>query len=109
MKLYLFQLMFTPSPYDPLVEESKANSDPDCYQIVLPNELILNIALLKDFNRFRFKDFSSGITEDDDIDESMIFRGLQRNDKSNEIKDTAKDDFLPSKRFDRISVKYAVI
>ena len=76
---------------------------------MLPNELILNIALLNDFNRFRFKDFSSGITEDDDIDESMIFRGLQRNDKSNEIKDTAKDDFLPSKRFDRISVKYAVI
>ena len=64
--------MFTPSPYDPLVEESKANSDPDCYQIVLPNELILNIALLKDFNRFRFKDFSSGITEDDDIDRMSV-------------------------------------
>ena len=47
--------------------------------------------------------------EDDDIDESMIFRGLQRNDEPNEIKDTAKDDFLPGKRFDRMIIKYAVI
>ena len=71
--------MFTPSPNDPLVEETKASGDPDGYQIVLPNDLILNIALLRDFNRFRFKDFSSGITGDDDIDESLIFRGTKGN------------------------------
>ena len=76
--------MFTPSLNDPLVEESKENGDPDGYQVVLPNELIVNIALLRDFNRIKFKDFSAGVT-DDDIDESLIFRGLQNND-SNKVK-----------------------
>lgn len=84
--------MFTPSPNDPLVEESKANGDTDCYQIVLPNELIVNIALLLDFNRFKFKDFSSGITGDDDIDESLVFRGLVPNDSNKENTIDTKDD-----------------
>jgi len=84
-------LMFTPSPNDPLVEESKANGDSDGYQIVLPNELIVNIALLLDFNRFKFKDFSSGVTGDDDIDESLVFRGLPSNDSNNEITSETKE------------------
>ena len=83
--------MFTPSPDDPLVEESKANGDADGYQIVLPNELIVNIALLLDFNRFKFKDFSSGITGDDDIDESLVFRGLALNDSNKENTLETKD------------------
>ena len=88
----LLQLMFTPLPNDPLVEESKANGDTDGYQIVLPNELIVNIALLLDFNRFKFKDFSSGITGDDDIDESLVFRGLVPNDSNKENTLDTKDD-----------------
>ena len=64
----------------------------DCYQIVLPNELIVNIALLLDFNRFKFKDFSSGITGDDDIDESLVFRGLVPNDSNKENTIDTKDD-----------------
>ena len=84
--------MFTPSPNDPLVEESKANGDTDGYQIVLPNELIVNIALLLDFNRFKFKDFSSGITGDDYIDESLVFRGLVPNDSNKENTLDTKDD-----------------
>ena len=43
--------------------------------------LIVNIALLRDFNRIKFKDFSAGVT-DDDIDESLIFRGLKKSDSS---------------------------
>jgi hypothetical protein len=83
--------MFTPSLNDPLVEESKENGDPDGYQIVLPNELIVNIAILKDFNRIKFKDFSSGKTDDDDIDECTIFRGLQKNDSSDVNTDKVKE------------------
>ena len=90
-ELSFLQLMFTPSPNDPLVEESKANGDSDGYQIVLPNELIVNIALLLDFNRFKFKDFSSGVTGDDDIDESLVFRGITSNDSNNEITSETKD------------------
>ena len=84
--------MFTPSPNDPLVEESKANGDPDGYQIVLPNELIVNIALLLDFNRFKFKDFSSGVTGDDDIDESFVFRGLKQDEAKNNDTSETKDE-----------------
>ena len=86
--------MFTPSLNDPLVEESKENGDPDGYQIVLPNELIVNIAILKDFNRIKFKDFSRGITDDDDIDESLIFRGLQKNDSSEVNTEEVKQENL---------------
>ena len=89
--MFVQQLMFTPSPNDPLVEESRANGDSDGYQIVLPNELIVNIALLLDFNRFKFKDFSSGVTGDDDIDESLVFRGLPSNDSNNEITSETKE------------------
>ena len=66
--------MFNPSPNDPLVQENQVD-----YQIVLPFELIQNIAILKDFIRFRFKDFNSGVTGDDDVDESLIFRGTKEN------------------------------
>ena len=66
--------MFNPSPNDPLVQEDQVD-----YQIVLPFELIQNIAILKDFIRFRFKDFNSGITGDDDVDESLMFRGTNEN------------------------------
>ena len=89
--MFVQQLMFTPSPNDPLVEESRANGDSDGYQIVLPNELIVNIALLLDFNRFKFKDFSSGVTGDDDIDESLVFRGLPSNESNNEITSETKE------------------
>lgn len=92
--------MFTPSPNDPLVEESRANGDSDGYQIVLPNELIVNIALLLDFNRFKFKDFSSGLTGDDDIDESLVFRGLTPNDSNNEITSETKDQDSVSNKED---------
>ena len=84
--------MFTPSPNDPLVEESKANGDADGYQLVLPNELIVNIAILKDFNRFKFKDFSRGITGDDDIEEKWIFRGLEKHTSDAETTTKTKDE-----------------
>ena len=60
---------------------------------MLPNDLILNVALLKDFNRFRFKDFSSGVTEDDDIDENLIFRGMKQNgcNKTTDTKESNDD------------------
>ena len=86
--------MFTPSPNDPLVEESKLTGETDGYQIVLPNELILNIALLRDFNRFRFKDFSSGNTGDDDIDESLIFRGKEKEDSNKADTEDTKEQEL---------------
>ena len=57
------------------------------------NELIVNIALLRDFNRIKFKDFSAGIT-DDDIDESLIFRGLQNNDSNKVNLEEASDGNL---------------
>ena len=66
--------MFNPSPNDPLVQEGQVD-----YQIVLPFELIQNVAILKDFIRFRFKDFNSGVTGDDDVEESLMFRATKEN------------------------------
>ena len=51
-----FQVMFNPSPNDPLVQEEGGI---DGYQIVSPIELVVNITILKDFIRFKFKDFKS--------------------------------------------------
>ena len=74
--------MFNPSPNDPLVQEEGGT---DGYQIVSPIELVVNITILKDFIRFKFKDFNSGITGDDDLDENLIFRGIQNNSAGKDV------------------------
>ena len=46
-----------------------------------------------DFNRFKFKDFSSGVTGDDDIDESFVFRGFKQDDaKNSDTLETKEED-----------------
>ena len=70
-------VMFNPSLNDPLVQDG----DPDQYQLVSPSELVVNMAILKDFVKFR-------TNHDTEVDEDMIFKL----DKPEEIKDLKKLD-----------------
>lgn len=57
-------VMFNPSPNDPLVKDS----DQDQFQLVCPVELVVNVAILRDFVRFRTQ------ADAEDVDPDLIFQ-----------------------------------